>query len=322
MAYQDFVAKMRGYFPKCDVFLAQSLVSKAWEDIQKTRDWSFLLQDNELLCPGQLANTGTVSTTQYGTSLQFSSAAITAINAIPAATPVTQQQFRIPGFPVYNIVSWNSGTGVMTIDRPFGGGTASGQNFLIYQCYYAAPNDPNFRKWFSVYDPINAYPLYLNKSSQDFDRWDPQRQSSQFPYFLGYYAVRNGLKLYELWPTPTNQQVYRCKWVSGLQTFSGPTATVPSPISESLLMERAFYLGCQWASKMAGTYRELAGVNWNAEKVDHLTEYRRLLRDATIADEDSMQTMLIDNGDSDLTDGYPFTAEWYQHHDVVPGGGF
>ena len=319
MAYQDWSNELRGYYAKLDIFLAQKIINRAWVDIQKKRLWSFLIQDSQLLVPPPVI-AGTVSTVQYSDIIIFDATATAAINLISVATPVTQQQFRLPGFPVYNIVSWNPANGQMKLDRLFGGPTQSSQSYQIYQVYYGI--DPHFRKWLSVFDPINAYSLIPNKSSQLFDRWDPQRESTQFPYFLGYYKVTNGQALYELWPVPTQQIAYRAKYVQGFENFVRPTDCLPQVISEDLLMQRAHYLACQWASKMAGTYRELAGVNWNSEKADHHREYTALLRDAELEDEDAMQTMLIDNGDSDLTDGYPFTAEWYQHHDVVPGGAF
>jgi len=317
MSFIDYYSELRGFFPKLDVFLAQKLVNRAWNDIQKKRLWSFLIQDSALLCPG-IVSAGTADVTQYSDTVTVDATAAAAINLISIATPVTQQQFRLPGFPVYNILTWD-GTNTIVLDRLYAEGSATGVPYNIYQCYYSVPNDLNFRKWLSVYDPINAYPLYLNKSSQDFDRWDPQRQSISMPYFLGYYKRTNGQALYELWPVPTENIGYRCKWLTAYQDFLNDADALPATISETMLMERAQFLACEWAEKMAGTYKELAGVNWPRAKADHWATYLKLERDAELEDEDTFQTNLIDNNDSDVTDGYPFTAAWYQSHDAMPG---
>lgn len=323
MPFLDYYSELKGHFPKLDVFAAQKLIQRAWNDIQKKRLWSFLIKDGSLFAP-QIVTTGTATFVQYSNQVVMDATATAAINAIPSQTPVTLQQFRVPNGPVYSITGWNPGTSTLTLDRPFGGPSVSGNQYQIYQCYYPAPGltivgDVTFRKWLSVFDPINAYWLRLNKSSQDFDHWDPQRGDFSNPYYLGYYKVVNGAKLYELWPHPVEQIAYRCKWLSAATPFLSDIDSLPATISETMLMERAMFLGCEWASKMAGTYRELAGTNWNAEKVGHLAAYTELLRDAENEDEDTFQTNLTPSSTPE-DEGHPNTSQWEQTHDgLYPG---
>jgi hypothetical protein len=323
MAFLDYYSEIKGSFPKCDVFLAQKIVQRAWQDIQQKRLWSFLIKDSALLTSA-IVSIGTANVTQYQDAVVMDATASAAINLIPIQTPVTLQQFRVPFGPIYNITGWNPSTNTLTLDRVFAEGSASANQYQIYQCYYAAPGatiigDTKFRKWLSVFDPINAYWLRLNKSSQDFDHWDPQRGDFSNPYYLGYYKVVNGAKLYELWPHPVEQIGYRCKWLSAYTPFVDDADELPETISDAMLMERAMFYGCGWASKMAGTYRELAGTNWNTEKANHLATYLELLRDAENEDEDTFQTNLIPSSTPE-DEGHPNTSQWEQTHDgLYPG---
>lgn len=300
MTFQQLYSGLIGYVPKLSPQLAKQLTNQGWRDVRDSRLWSFNTRETSVLAPA-LTSTGTVTVTQYSNLVTFDAAATTAINTIPLQIPVTAQQFRIgsSGGPVYSIESWNSGTGVATLDRVYAEATATGQSYQIYKCYYPAP-EAGFVRWTSFFDPIQAYPLKLHWSKPDFDRVDPQRGAQGNPYYVGWYrqglasedTSKQNLPLFELWPHPVAQIGYMAEYEVRGADLSADTDTLPYAIPDDLVTRKARWRAYEWCAANAGSHPELQKSNWLALMKTVNDEYDKQLKDVIRSDTETFLTTL------------------------------
>src|SRR5204863_5590036 len=118
MAYEACAGEIAGTVPKLSPFLARKLVARAWRDIRDTRTWSFLVADAALVAPNAVS-AGTVAVVQGSATVQADATAQAALVVLATAAnpPVELCQFRVNQGPIYNITAFDSGTGVITLDR-------------------------------------------------------------------------------------------------------------------------------------------------------------------------------------------------------------
>src|SRR6185437_9733770 len=96
-----------------------------------------------------------------------------------------------------------------------------------------------------VVDVADGYTLDLDRTSAYFDVLDPQRASQGQAYFVGMYqgTTTTGLApetpLYELWPHPVSGQTFYVRVRRTGAALSNPGDSVPIPITDELLLERA-----------------------------------------------------------------------------------
>ena len=217
--FLSYVSNLKGWVPKIDYELCKKLVNRARRDIYSSRLWSFLIVQTQITCPGLIA-TGSASFTQYSNQVVGDAQASAAWYGL--SNPViTMRQIRQAGGPLYNLASadfTNLSAVVLTLDRPYQEPTASGQTYNMYQAYYPATNPStgavtsDIEKWTSVFDPINGYPLKLNKTQEWLNRVDPQRGDIGQAYYVCTYKdipiAGNGgidpVPFWELWPHPTD----------------------------------------------------------------------------------------------------------------------
>lgn len=316
--FQQLYSGLLGYLPKLSPQLAKTLVNQGWRDIRDSRLWSFNTRETSVLAPAIL-QTGTVTVTQYATTVTFNAAAVTAINAIGLTIPVTTQQFRVgSGGPIYNITAWNSVTGVATLDRVYGEATASAQAYSIYKCYYPAP-ESGFVRWVSFYDPINAYPLRLHRAKSDFDKWDPQRGALGLPVYIGWYReglsgeVSANLPLFEAWPHPTSQLAYMTLYEVRGADLSADTDTLPFAIPDDLVTRKARWRAYEWAEASKGSHPELQSTNWLALMNTVNLEFMKQLQDVIRSDAETFLTCFTQR---QRQGRYPNTGSFLQSHDV------
>lgn len=161
-------------------------------------------------------NTGTVTVTR-------DSPTVTGSGTVFAAA-MNNRQFRSSGndTPIYTIKEVVSAT-ELTIDLPWGGTSASGQSYEIYQAYVTPPDD--FSAFQTVWDPANNWRLHLHRTQAEINTWDSQRSNDGDAYFvaaLDYSTSRVGtldavLQVRGTGPDPT---------LSDASTYTGPNDAI------------------------------------------------------------------------------------------------
>ena len=163
---------------------------------------------------------------------------------------------------VYNITSWSGG--VLTLDRPVFETSNATTTYRVYQCYFPPPPEAlvgltggqyDFNRWISVLDPVNGFPLKLDRGKAWLDVRDPQRADGDLAYYIVDYKTRaDGVPLYEFWPHPTGGQQFLCLYKRRGLPFTMGLQNLPEMLPDGLLLNRALYRSVYpWAATNAGT---------------------------------------------------------------------
>ncbi|HXP82574.1 MAG TPA: hypothetical protein VN976_21930 [Verrucomicrobiae bacterium] len=327
MAYVDYYTELMGHVPELDVGLAQILVNRAWKDIKEARLWSWLRGFGVLFAP-QNITTGTVTVTQFSATVSLNAGANAALNNLTNPL-IMQRQFRSGQGPVYNIAGYSNGGSTLTLDRPYLEGSASGQSYQVYRCYYQ-PTDPSgnlltdFLMIKELFNPVDGYAVIggnLRITRAELDARDPTRGAQDLLYCLASFTVdATGLPVFEAWPHPTSQRAYPFLYQKRGVDLS-PTVDIPATLSKHLLINRALNYAYDWAIINASRFPTLKGVDWRLAKAenerlyDNPRDHRGLLQDAKRND-DNLQ---LDNYLPELRDYLnfpPIDAKFWQSHDV------
>lgn len=312
MAFEEYVARLVGYIPKLSSLLAEELVNQAWREIRERRPWTFLLSEGVIVCPA-MVSTGTANVSTGTTSVTLSATAAAAVDTAFNLDPaVTQCQFRVGwGGPIYNIAEWNNP--VIELDRVYQETSNASASYAIYRPYVTPPSE-DFLRFTSVYDPTNAYTLRLHWTKAEIDRRDPQRSAVGLSYYLSSYKAdsETGSPIYELWPHPTQGQIFQAVYQRKGAEFSDPTDSLPGIIPEELLTQKALALGAQWALMNSGRFPELRGVDWRYIKADASTAYEKRLLTVMKQDEE----IFLQNYLTTHRVGYPIDSNFMQTHDT------
>lgn len=316
----DLSSELIGWFPKLSPLLAVKLVNRGWRDVRKDRRWSFLRGEANLLAP-LVVQAGTASTTQYNTSVVLDATATAAVQASGNIPPITERQFRVGGNQIYSIVAFNvvGSIGTITLDRLYAEGTATGQQFLIYKCYYQAPS-PDFIRWVSFVDPVNDYRMRRRSMSwtkEMVDRRDPYRGAFDNPIVIAAYkwgmytygSTSYNVPVFELWPHPLAQIGYLTLFQREGMDLA-PTEAFPAIIPDELVLSRSKYYAYQWA--------KLNAQEMNIKPSDQTIEmamYKDLLNAAKLADENTMSQNYFEDEQDQVWSG-PIDANYIQSHDM------
>jgi hypothetical protein len=258
MSLGTMIAELRGCVPSYSALLARTHLREAWTDIRNMKGWSFQLGNGGFGTP-PLTNQGAVTVAFGGTTVTGNAAASAVwATASQPGNLLTQQQFRIGGGTIYNIVAYAvvGGFGVLTLDRPYYDVTAGANlGYSIYQCYYPVPVE-DFIAWESVLDINNAIDLVTGtaKKNKDWvDANDPQRQifsnpGSIIPYGTDQRAGSStaGWMVYELYPQPQAQYAYQTWYSRRGADLVLNSDTVPFPIPEHLVKMLARVKAYEW----------------------------------------------------------------------------
>ncbi len=179
----------------------------------------------------------------------------------------------------------------LTIDRPWTEPPISVGSYLIYQAYYVLPN--NFRRFISVNDYTNNAPMdWWSMTRAQLDIEDPQRTEFDQPEFIVPYGAdtRPGSSTYgnltvELYPHPISQYPYTFTCLCNASSLVNPTDTLPFPLTEELVRQRAYEMCCLWKEGTKGDDMERgSGANWQFLAKAYHEEYKELLKQIRIMD--------------------------------------
>jgi hypothetical protein len=165
--------------------LAQDFIVNAFRRLAEMRRWSWMVKFSQFIAP-QVYSTGTIAVTNGSTTVTGTSTVWTA--------SMVGRQFRTGlASPIYTIATFNSATS-MDLDTPFGGPTATGSSYAIYQCYFTPPDD--FHQFITVWDPSFNWQLMLDIDQKEINIWDAQRSNTGNAFvvsFRGYTSSQVGV---------------------------------------------------------------------------------------------------------------------------------
>ena len=253
MPFANLQAELRGAVPKVPFSFCATLVNRAWKEVRERNLWSFNLFESAWISP-PLVNAGTVTTTQGLATITFDATALAALNAASTTySLITQRQFRIGVGGIYNIIAFNSGTGVATLDRMYADPSATASVYQVYQLYYTPPM-LDFLTWMSVRNPQMFIDLDLDTTRAQIDAIDPQRSWYQFPSRVIPWGTDTrsgsataGYALFELWGQPIQLFTYQCYGLRRGVDLVAPTDALPMEVGEDTVMAKAREFAYEWA---------------------------------------------------------------------------
>jgi len=323
-------AQLVGEIPGLPRLVAVQHIQKALIEIKRDYLWSWNINEGVLIIPEGVTS-GTVSVTKYSASVTFDAIAKAVLDTLVLANPpLTKRQFRTSSSgPIYNIIAYDSGTGVATLDRIFTEDTNSTATYLVYKCYFDPPlidgvtTETNFLRYLSILNPIQGYSIAaarLNRPRAELNRRDPLRGSIGQPYFAFVYRpvlqtgsaldASNGLIQYELWPHCTTSVTLLCQYQMGTQT-PALTDYIPLTCPETLVTYRALELSYRWAMQNSGRIPELKGVDWRFLLTEIQKKYMIELVSAKRNDKEILLNIIKMNS---ATQYDFFGADFWQNH--------
>lgn len=319
--FYDYWNALIGYSGESlDPSLAQQLVQQAHREILDARTWSFLVEEGVLQAPDVVLS-GTVSVTRFSKSVTADATAKAALDALTSDIAIGTRQFRVANTGrIYNISTYNSTTGVITLKEQFTEATVSGSAYSVFKCFYLPPvvnevaGTIDFLRFISVRDLTNGRPLKLNVQKRELDRRDPQRTSQEPPVVVASYkADSDGNPLFELWPQPTSARGYICLYSRRGVVLQNDIDVLQYPITDELLMAKAHYHLAKWAEMNVGRDPGLRGPDWRFVMSESASRFEKLLLKAKIQDDEIMEQNVFLS--KSLVTGPP-SASYLQSHDT------
>jgi len=343
MSIQNLTAELMGTFPRLPYLHSLQLINRAWARVRDIRLWSFsLVADGQLFAPTSIT-AGTVSATYQSTSIIADVDAAAALNAVVAATPPLAsatlglgRQIRVgtsnnavltANGPDYNITAWDNATKTLTIDKPFGEQTQTGQGYIVYKCYYAAPSlpfittgaaDGSMIRFMAMVNRNSGYTVRGRKlwyTQADLSGVDPTHSATGDAYIIASYGRNQpGQPVFELYPHPVSLTTYAVtfwtRWpdVSITQDFP----KVPYAL-ETCVMDLARKFCANWAMANTATYKELQNVNWVAAAMSYQQDYLEGLKQCLKQDDEIMP--IVPFSQSSRFD-FPLGGQFLQSHDM------
>jgi hypothetical protein len=295
MSLETIASRLTGYAAKLAKSEAYNIVNDAWTDIRNNRIWSFQLGEDGVASPGVI-QAGTVTATLGSPTVTLDATATTALTGLTNPF-ISQRQFRIQGYSIYNIISLAGST--LTLDRNFIDPAGAGLSYQCYQCYYTAPV-ADFKRWLDWRDMTNGQWLSIYESRRMVNIQDPKRLYFSFPYWVVDYQPDRrtgtstpGWMQYELYPNPLSVVSYMRWWLRTYPDLVQPSDAVPYPITDKLLFARARMRAYQWmeANKSPDMARG-AGADYKFLTTAAETEYEAELKEVGKKDRDLCELFL------------------------------
>lgn len=318
MAFIDMQTELRGLVPKMPISYSSTLVNRAWKRIRKSHLWSFNIIEFAWASP-LVVSTGTVTVTQGSAAVTFDANAVAALNASQLATPtslITQRQLRVGTSGLYNIITYNSVSGAATLDRLWFDVSGSSVGYQVYQVYYAAPVS-DFLVLVSVRNPQMFLDFDLTKTRDWLDRADPQRFQYTWPAFAVPWGRDTrvgsstlGFQLYELWGQPVQQFTYQCYGLREGVDLVNSTDTLPNPIGEDIVVERAKEWVYAWAEANKGNVPRNSSPDFRFLVGEAKDNYKQMLIDYKRQDKEFLNSFRILNNPTAM-------ARIYGHYSTI-----
>jgi len=187
-------------------------------------------------------------------------------------------------------------TAQLTIDRPWTDPIQQSGVYMLYQPYYVAP--PHFVRWIAIRDTTNNNEMdFWSKTQIDLAKEDAERTVFDEPLYvvpLGsdqrQGSATYGQSIFELWPHPISTLPYTFHCLCNWPPLQYPTDTLPYPLTDELVKERAYEMAALWKEGQRGDEMERgSGANWQFLAKAHHEEYVDLLKHCRIMDRHLME---------------------------------
>ncbi len=312
MSWQTMALEVAGNVPT-PYPLVKTYVNRAWLEVQRACLWSFLFGDAVIPTPTPIG-AGTVTTVLGQSTVQGDATAQAAWNSQGLVVPITTMQFRIGTGTIYNIIGYDNGAGVLTLDKPFvdppGG---AGLGYQILGVYFNAPCKDFL--WFDgvLRDPVSGYTLGVDMTRQEVDQRDPQRFQSGWPDQVIPYATNllpgnfYGFPRYELWPAPMNNLTYVGTYLRSGMPFVNLADTVTPPLQEDVVIELASIKAFQWCIVNPDKVPKKADWRFAIGKSERT--YKTLINDYMLRDEEISSRNLIPSGQFAVRSDLPWISQ-------------
>ena len=195
---------------------------------------------------------------------------------------------------------------VLTLDRPFVDPLPfyTGVGYQMFQAYIPAP--PRFKRWLTIADMFNCWPLSITTSRRTIDLMDPARLYTSNPcYALGLGEDQRGAgtpnasatlgqQLYELYPNPQSEISYQTYYVADAPYLVNNSDELPFPITEDVVIEKAL----TWAYRDAEARRDIMAAkgsigNFLALKKDSEQDFLIRLKTLRLKDRDAVDSYMV-----------------------------
>jgi hypothetical protein len=221
LTFGDLKSLIQSFTPELTLTTIGNFINKRYQQLLKAWQWSFLkgYANLQLVAP---YSTGTVSVTNSSTTVTGSGTSWTSAMA--------GRHFRLgSAIPFYKISAVVSATEI-TLASAYGGDTATGQTYEIFQHIYSLASD--VREISKI-----VYDLALiEKSVEWIERNDPYRSISGTPLFYADRGIdASGYRQVEIHPYPSDDYVLRCSYWKSVSNLSADTDTIL--VRDDLLQE-------------------------------------------------------------------------------------
>lgn len=251
-----------------DLLPAASLrdrIKDALRDIYDEMEWGCFFVDSYIRTPAQIL--GTAAVTEFSTTLVLDSATKVLLNAATDTAdkvPAIERQLKVLNTTQtdrafwYSIAAYDETTGTIILDKPFQDITNAAARIQILKLYYNPPSinigteaSPNlvidFKRFEFVVSTIWNRRLLLDITQEVINHYDPTRIRTDDPRAIIPKGIdANGDMLYELYPAPVNERVYRVKYLRTGLVPQRVTDTIPSFFSQELVLARAKIRAYEW----------------------------------------------------------------------------
>ena len=238
--YPELVGAVGLRCPAASLFLRRQWIDYAFRQLWDYKLWSWQRKRGQFLLM-QAVVAGTVAVTRGNFTVVGTGTAWT--------SDLVSAQFRVgTQTPIYTIASVTDATH-LDLTAVWGGSTASGVGYSIYNAYVTVPSD--FQNFITIWDPQYNWPLETNVTQEELNAWDSQRANTGTAYViasLDFDDVFNTppLARYEIWPHQKAQYVYPFMYVSRPPDLSDPGASLPRAIRGDVLLESALAQAARW----------------------------------------------------------------------------
>lgn len=240
-------------------------IRDALRDIYDSEEWGCFYTNSYIRTPAQIL--GKAAVTQFSSTITLDSATKTLLNtatAIPDNVPAEERQIRILSPKQtdrafwYNITTYDSITGIVTLDKPFQDIDNISAKIQIVKLYYNPPKidigttlNPNpvidFKRFEYVISPMFNRRLNLEGNLHQLNARDPTRIRTGDPMAIVPYNIdANGDMLYEFYPVPIFERVLRVVYLRTGLVPQSDSDTIPNFFSQELVIARAKLRAYEW----------------------------------------------------------------------------
>lgn len=257
--------RLRGELDVIPSSSSRDIIRNALRDIYDTEEWGCFFIDSYIRTPAQIL--GTAAVLEFANTITLDSTTKTLLNNatnLPDKVPAEERQVRILSSKQtdrafwYNIKSYDSITGIATLDIPFQDVDNAAAKIQMVKLYYNPPlidigteTSPNpvidFKRFEYILSSLYNRRLCLDITLQELNRVDPIRERGGDPRAIVPKGIdSNGDMLYELYPIPLFERILRVKYMRTGLVPQKDTDQIPNFFSQDLVISRAKMRAYEW----------------------------------------------------------------------------